>query len=177
MKLVNEGDYPHKMLVHVYKSGEIVVPLLSEDSIRNLELVTMIGYVSPHYNDKNLKIAQNTGMISDGYHTFNELYDHRALLTSMLFSFIQSNNDAPCTLFKAKAHADGTMFDGMFIVGALFDDDKYFSYHYDMDRWDMFSFVDERWYAPLWTPELDININEFYNRIMLNRSSGNDVTV
>lgn len=51
------------------------------------------------------------GEISDGYHTFNELYHHRAVLFSVICN---ANKEIA---WKSKAHADGTMFDGMFIVG------------------------------------------------------------
>ena len=52
-----------------------------------------------------------TGETSDGYHTFNELYHHRAVL----FSVIVANY--PDRAWKSKKHHDGTMYDGMFIVG------------------------------------------------------------
>ena len=49
--------------------------------------------------------------ISDGYHTFNELYTHRALL---MIALMKSN---PEISWVSKEHDDGSMFEGMFIVG------------------------------------------------------------
>lgn len=49
------------------------------------------------------------GETSDGYHTFNELYEHRHALFSALAFFTKS--------WKSKLHSDGTMFDGWFIAG------------------------------------------------------------
>ena len=74
------------------------------------------------------KITEDT---SDGYHTFNELYHHRALL----FSVIVHDHRDMC--WKSKMHDDRTMYDGMFIVGI---DTPWgqASYHYDMEYWDMF---------------------------------------
>ena len=73
-----------------------------------------------------------TGETSDGYHTFNELYHHRAVL----FSVIVANY--PDRAWKAKKHHDGTMYDGMFIVGIETPDGQA-TYHYDIDPyWDMF---------------------------------------
>lgn len=51
------------------------------------------------------------GDLSDGYHTFNELYDHRAVLFSVIC------NCNPEKAWKSKQHHDGTMYDDMFIVG------------------------------------------------------------
>ena len=72
------------------------------------------------------------GNTSDGYHTFNELYHHRAVL----FSVIVENFAARA--WKSKLHADGTMYDGMFIVGIETPDGQA-TYHYDIDPyWDLF---------------------------------------
>lgn len=83
------------------------------------------------YGDKEFeqKIDGNT---SDGYHTFNELYDHRA----KLFSVIVRNYPDKC--WKSKLHHDGSMFDGMFIVGINTPDGQA-TYHYDINPyWNMF---------------------------------------
>lgn len=93
------------------------------------------------------------GNTSDGYHTFNELYDHRA----KLFSVIVRNYPDLC--WKSKQHHDGTMYDGMFIVG-IDTPDGQASYHYDIDPyWNMFDCKElER--APVWdghTPQQAID--------------------
>ena len=72
------------------------------------------------------------GNTSDGYHTFNELYDHRA----KLFSVIVRCYSSLC--WKSKQHHDGTMYDGMFIVG-IDTPEGPATYHYNIDPyWDMF---------------------------------------
>lgn len=89
------------------------------------------------------------GDLSDGYHTFNELYHHRAVL----FSVICNSN--PQMAWKSKLHDTGDMFDGMFIVGIETPQGQA-TYHYDINPyWDMFK-VEELTYAPKWdghTPE------------------------
>lgn len=73
-----------------------------------------------------------TGETSDGYHTFNELYHHRAVLFSVIVSCY------PERAWKAKKHHDGTMYDGMFIVGIETPSGQA-TYHYDINPyWDMF---------------------------------------
>ena len=82
------------------------------------------------------------GETSDGYHTFNELYHHRAVL----FSVIVAHH--PELSWKSKRHHDGTMYDGMFIVGINTPHGQA-TYHYDLPYWDMFK-CQEVEYAPEW---------------------------
>ena len=69
--------------------------------------------------------------ISDGYHTFGDLYHHRAVLFSMVCRLLKENS------WKSKIHDDGTMFDGMFITGVSTPEGQY-TYHYNMEYWDMY---------------------------------------
>lgn len=84
-----------------------------------------------------------TGDTSDGYHTFNELYHHRAVLFSVIV------RDHPELAWKSKAHHDGSMYEGMFIVGVETPDGQA-TYHYDIEPyWEMFDCKElER--APEW---------------------------
>jgi hypothetical protein len=73
------------------------------------------------------------GEISDGYHTFNELYHHRAIL----FSVICNQNKE--ISWKSKSHYDGTMYENMFIVG-IDTPDGQATYHYNVNPyWKMFN--------------------------------------
>lgn len=94
-----------------------------------------------------------TGETSDGYHTFNELYDHRAKLFSVIVAVF------PDRSWKSKRHHDGTMYDGMFIVG-IDTDEGQATYHYDINPyWEIFK-CKEMEYAPEWdghTPSQAIN--------------------
>ena len=78
--------------------------------------------IAKKYND-------SVGSLSDGYHTFNELYHHRA----MLFAALCLTTFKNCA-WKSLLHNDPKepMYNGMFIVGI----DTSFgqaSYHYDID--------------------------------------------
>ena len=84
-----------------------------------------------------------TGETSDGYHTFNELYHHRAVLFSVIVANYKDR------AWKSVRHHDGTMYDGMFIVG-IDTPDGQATYHYDIDPyWDMFD-CKVREFAPEW---------------------------
>lgn len=79
--------------------------------------------------------------ISDGYHTFDELYYHRMIL----FSIICNQNKE--ISWKSKKHHDGTMFDDTsFIVGIETPEGQY-TYHYKLEYWNNFK-VKELEFAP-----------------------------
>lgn len=83
------------------------------------------------------------GETSDGYHTFNELYHHRAVLFSVIVKAF------PDKAWKSQKHHDGSMYDGMFIVG-IDTPDGPATYHYDLvPYWDMFR-CKEIEFAPEW---------------------------
>ena len=55
---------------------------------------------------------QDMGEVSDGYHTFNELYEHRHML---LIALMISNPDIS---FKSRRHSDDSnSYDGWFLAG------------------------------------------------------------
>lgn len=86
------------------------------------------------YLDENRyrKMPENIGEFSDGYHTFNELYHHRAVLFSVICNMF------PEKAWKSKLHDTGDMYDGMFIVGIETEQGQA-TYHYDIEPyWDMF---------------------------------------
>ena len=90
-----------------------------------------------------LDVPAITGETSDGYHTFNELYHHRAVLFSVIVRAF------PDQAWKSRKHHDGSMYDGMFIVGIETPDGQA-TYHYDIKPyWYMFE-CKELEYAPEW---------------------------
>jgi len=74
---------------------------------------------------------QDIGKVTDGCHTFDELYWHRLIMFSVILK------DYKIDSFKSKLHDDGTMFDDYFICGIL-TKEGWFTYHYHIDHWDMF---------------------------------------
>lgn len=90
----------------------------------------------------------NCGAVSDGDHTFSELYRHRAILTAALF------NAHPEMCWKSKQHHDGSMYDGYFIVGVETMTGQA-TYHYPLSYWGVFH-IKELNHAPEYdghTPE------------------------
>lgn len=84
-----------------------------------------------------------SGTTSDGFHTFNELYHHRAILFSVIVSRF------PELAWKSKKHATGDMYEGMFIAGINTPDGPA-TYHFDIDPyWNMLK-CKELELAPKW---------------------------
>ena len=109
------------------------------------EIITDVGYILNKIKDGVLIEIPESGIgaLSDGYHTFNELYHHRAVL------FATVCNLMPERAWKSKLHDTGDMFEGMFIVGIETPDGPA-TYHYDINPyWDMFK-VEELERAPKW---------------------------
>lgn len=93
---------------------------------------------------KVIQVPENgIGELSDGYHTFNELYHHRAVLFSVICNIFSDK------AWKSKLHDTGDMFEGMFIVG-IDTPQGQATYHYDIEPyWDLFK-VKELEKAPAW---------------------------
>jgi len=70
----------------------------------------------------------NTNKISDGYHTFEQLYEHRIRL---FIALCQVNSDSWCS---AK-HSDGSVWDGWFILGIGYKKGKQITYHLPIKYW------------------------------------------
>lgn len=95
------------------------------------------------------------GQISDGYHTFDELYDHRCLLF-LAFQEAElrireiSGHDLGC--WKSKKHADGSEWEGWFISGLILkimQSELVITYHIPMKYWDLCE-APEQELAPEW---------------------------
>ena len=78
-----------------------------------------------------ISTLNDTGNISDGYHSFDELYYHRAVLFGVICKMFKDLS------WKSKKHHDGSIYDKNFIVGIETPMGQY-TYHYSLDLWDMF---------------------------------------
>lgn len=116
------------------------------------ERIALINATVGQFDDASL-----TNYITDGQHTFGDLYHHRAVLTALFANQVrewektyelslnkgwidQSQYDTLsqlCGVVRSKKHADGTMFTGYFIVHFSTPAGDY-SYHYPITEWDLF---------------------------------------
>jgi hypothetical protein len=88
----------------------------------------------------------DAGNTSDGWHTFNELYDHRMALTLALTRALPED----LSWRSKKHHPTGEpMFDDFFIVGINLPTGKTITYHYKLKYWELFGNVTEIDFAPV----------------------------
>lgn len=77
--------------------------------------------------------APDVGEISDGYHTFNELYDHRHTLFLALCR-VMSFGDRD-VVWRSQLHSDCSKLEGWFIMGIGTEPGMQISYHLPLARW------------------------------------------
>lgn len=83
--------------------------------------------------------------VSDGHHSFQELYNHRVLL------FIALMVSHPSLSWRAKLHEDGSSFEGSFIAGIDFPQGT-ITYHIPNEFWHLLEFknIKTSEFAPPW---------------------------
>lgn len=89
--------------------------------------------IIPLIDDALARSDADKGELSDGYHTFNDLYHQRAILFAAL-----------CRAYKDKAwkslkHSDGTMFDGDWFICGIETPQGQYTYHYKLTYWPLFA--------------------------------------
>lgn len=86
--------------------------------------------------------------LSDGYHTFTELYEHRRALTAVLAGLATFENMS----WRSKNHHpdDDPMFEGGYFIVGIELPTGIVSYHYELKHWDDFAAVPELDHAPKW---------------------------
>lgn len=132
------------------------------DSLDELDVVILHDENGEHEDIEYVRKDKAPGDTSDGFHTFDELYDHR---TGLLMAFCNlvviahttsemrtgKSTDIPLreVVFKSRMHHDGTMYDGFFIVGiACLDDPD------GTERWATWH-CEDKWWGRFMCPELE----------------------
>ena len=96
------------------------------------------------YKGKPLIDVAEPGQVSDGFHTFDELYDHRCVLFAILISNLRVT-----TTWKSRLHSDGSSWPGWFIAGLEIEPGKQITYHLPEKYWDICN-VEQFDRAPEW---------------------------
>jgi len=71
-----------------------------------------LGLHNPQDGTRHMRVTtRDAGQISDGYHTFDELYRHRHLL---FFALLMQHSSSA---YKSRLHHDGSNHEGYFVAG------------------------------------------------------------
>lgn len=93
-----------------------------------------------------LIVPCETGQVSDGFHTYSQLYSHRFALFIALCRAIVGTKAV--SVWRSKLQSDGTMYEGWFIAGLNTEPGAQISYHLPLSQWDACGFIPERSSAP-----------------------------
>lgn len=105
-------------------------------------LEASVDYCYPNHPEPKAEPG-DMGEVSDGYHTFNELYRYRMLYNAAFFNLLARNGQVE--VCKSRRHSDGEKCfgsDDWFIVMAILPTGQV-SNHYESKYWDLFD-VPER---------------------------------
>lgn len=84
---------------------------------------------------------------SDGYHTIDELYDHRITLFITLCRLGSDMDNPPETqldVWRSKTHSDGTpAYEGWFVLGIGKKEGSIITYHIPLSHWEETNFAEE----------------------------------
>lgn len=144
--LVDEEFTPHGDSVFNF---EVVCPICNKSSVWDFEDFASPYTVVEDMNDKlppyNPSLPANVpiGCVSDGYHTFDELYEHRHLL------FCLATKNPGLKSWRAKFHDDGSHYSGYFIAGIHLPSGD-ITYHLPYKYWGLLNHAETYEKAPTW---------------------------
>jgi hypothetical protein len=99
--------------------------------------VTFFAAIVPY--DVHGRRIENTGLVTDGYHTFNDLYEHRHALFCTIAQLANwGDGDRKLKGFKSWKHSDGSSLGGdWFIAGLELPEIGQVAYHFPAEYWPM----------------------------------------
>lgn len=137
-----------------------------------MKTITIIGANAEVKSQPTLGLSGSTDYIitgpeemsvSDGFHLFEELYDHRAILYIALAKQITHqpyDNDAKFGVWRSKMHGDGTFYKDWFILGIGKAAGKQITYHLPMELWEQTGFAETLDMAPKWDHHTSLDVIE-----------------
>lgn len=105
------------------------------------------GFLKIPVEHKLIRAEGENLEVSDGYHTFDELYDHRITLWITLCKYLKEKT---ALIYRSKLHSDGSSFEGWFILGLIEVPGKQITYHLPLSRWEETNFAETLDKAPEW---------------------------
>lgn len=100
------------------------------------------------FNEHISLLGEDKGKISDGYHTFKELYTHRHMLFIALCNMLELHPHSALMPWKSKVESDRSTSDDWFIAGIV-NGKQQISYHLPIGMWNLLH-VTALDIAPLW---------------------------
>lgn len=160
------GDIIEKMALEIADNRAKIINEFSKAWIADanvhpseVELVISHEIEGNSYRDSYRMRKMDVKKISDGYHTFEELYEHRITLFVALCRKIareeamdrfKNKSHELMSVWRSRLHSDGTMFKGSFILGMKYKKGKQITYHLPITKWEETNFAETLENAPEW---------------------------
>lgn len=94
---------------------------------------------------------EERGQLSDGYHSFNDLYRHRNSLWILVLCLLEALPvERPFEIWRSKKDSAGNGDGNWFLLGVGIDQGDQLTYHLPIDLWDRCNFADTLEVAPNW---------------------------
>ncbi len=103
---------------------------------------------------KKEKSDFHAGNISDGFHTFDELYEHRVALFIALCRAYRPH------AWKTRYHSNGEEWEGWFILGLFSEEGKQITHHINISYWEMLEDIRTLERQPVWDGHVHKDIVE-----------------
>lgn len=126
-------------------------------------------------NTGGIYLSGKNMVVSDGYHTFDELYEFRINLFMGLCKFLSNYNKFFADTnklvsfirepWRSKLHSDGTKMEGFFILGINKQPGLQMTLHVPLERWDEVEFVETLKKAPEWDGHSPADVLERIKKI------------
>lgn len=111
-------------------------------------------------NPLEVEVA-SLSQVSDGYHTIQELYDHRIALFIALCRWVVFESNPGCAhVWRSLQHSDGSSMDGWFIMGIGKEKGEQISYHLPVSYWEETNFAETLDRAPKWDGHTSTDVLE-----------------
>ena len=102
--------------------------------------------------------------VCDGYHTIDELYDHRITLFIALCRAIEKQEEYNngIEIWRSKKHSDGELAFGgtWFVLGINKEEGKQITYHLPILKWEETNFAETLETAPEWDGHTSADVLE-----------------
>jgi len=114
------------------------------------------GYLKIPTEHKKIRAEGENLVVSDGYHTFDELYDHRIALYIALCKHMHEllgmENPEKFKVWRSVKHSDGELAFGgtWFVLGIGTGKGKQITYHLPIEKWEETLFAETLDKAPEW---------------------------
>ena len=155
IKLMNHENYKkfHEEGLYLNLKNENTLYSFDKNNNQIYYHIVPDDYIAFYYKDNSHKINRirilssnefhkeyiDIDEVSDGYHTFNELYRYRLLYNAAFFNQLAKIKGNPFKVIKSKFHSDGQkpFGGGWFIVQCMLPTGQ-ISNHYELKDWDLF---------------------------------------